>query len=115
MGSRRFAEIGEWVWSAAAIGDVTIAYETWGTLNATCDNVVLIEHALTGDSHVDGRPVMATSRGGGRDSSAPADIDTDSWFVVAANVLGGCRAQRGRRASRGRPGMGQPLPLRHDS
>ena len=55
VGSRRFAQVGDVALErGGTIGDVTVAYETWGTLNATRDNVVLIEHALTGDSHVDG-------------------------------------------------------------
>ncbi|HKX66988.1 MAG TPA: homoserine O-acetyltransferase [Intrasporangium sp.] len=98
MGSRRFAEIGEvGLERGGTIGDVTVAYETWGTLNASCDNVVLIEHALTGDSHVDG------PAGDGHPSPGwwpgligpGRPIDTDSCFVVAANVLGGCQGTTG--------------------
>jgi homoserine O-acetyltransferase len=98
VGSRRFAEIGEvGLERGGTIGDVTIAYETWGTLNARCDNVVLIEHALTGDSHVDGEAGDGhPSPGWWPGLIGPGrPIDTDSWFVVAANVLGGCQGTTG--------------------
>ena len=98
VGSRKFAEIGDVVLErGGTIGDVTVAYETWGTLNATRDNVVLIEHALTGDSHVDGDAGEGhPSPGWWPGLIGPGrPIDTDSWFVVAANVLGGCQGTTG--------------------
>ena len=54
-GHRQFADIGTLPLEArGALPDVTMAYETWGTLNAARDNAVLVLHALTGDSHVAG-------------------------------------------------------------
>ncbi|GAA6527073.1 homoserine O-acetyltransferase [Intrasporangium sp. DVR] len=98
VGARRFAQIGEFRLERGGIlPDVTVAYETWGTLNAAGDNVVLIEHALTGDSHVEGEAGAGHASPGwwpglvGRGRP----IDTDSWFVVAANVLGGCQGTTG--------------------
>lgn len=66
----------------------TVAYRTWGTLNATGDNVVLVCHALTGSADVDDWwPGLI----GGPD--APINSETD--FVVASNVLGGCYGTSG--------------------
>jgi len=74
-----------------------MAYETWGRLNEARDNAVLVLHALTGDSHVEGPA--------GPDSPTPGwwpgligpgrVLDTDRYFVVAPNVLGGCRGTTG--------------------
>src|SRR3712207_9103561 len=47
-----------------ALGDVTLAYETWGVLNGRADNAVLLTHALTGDSHAAGGPTEGRRRGG---------------------------------------------------
>jgi homoserine O-acetyltransferase/O-succinyltransferase len=77
--------------------DVTIAYETWGRLDADGGNAVLICHAWTGDSHVTGSagPGHATP-GWWDDAVGPGRaIDTDRWFVVCANVLGGCQGSTG--------------------
>ncbi len=77
---------------------VDIAYETWGTLSPTRDNVVLICHALTGSSHVashapDDQPGWWEPMvGPGR------FIDTDRYFVVCANVLGSCYGSTGPRS-----------------
>lgn len=77
--------------------DVRIAFETWGELDERGDNVVLVEHALTGDSHVSGEAVGAhTSPGWWNPMIGPgAPIDTDRWFVVSTNVLGGCQGSTG--------------------
>lgn len=75
--------------------EVTVCYEAYGTLSAARDNAVLVCHAISGDSHVarhdaDDAPgwwdVMV---GPGR------AIDTDRWYVICANVLGGCRGTTG--------------------
>ena len=66
---------------------VALAYDTYGTLSAQADNAILIEHALTGDSHAhEWWPGLI---GPGR------PLDTDRWFVVCANVLGGCSGSTG--------------------
>jgi homoserine O-acetyltransferase/O-succinyltransferase len=85
---------------------VTIAYETYGTLNEARDNAVLICHALSGDSHV--------ARHDAEDDAGWWDclvgpgrhVDTDRWFVICANVLGGCRGSTGPNAID--PRSGQP-------
>src|SRR6266481_2732512 len=78
-------------------GPVTLAYETWGTLNATGDNAILIVHALTGNSHA-------------YDAEHPDDpkaawwnlligpgrpFDTSRYFVICSNVLGSCYGSTG--------------------
>jgi homoserine O-acetyltransferase len=76
---------------------VRIAYESWGTLNDDRSNAVLVLHALTGDSHVIGRPGPGHPTAGwwpGLVGPGKA-IDTDRWFVVAPNMLGGCQGSTG--------------------
>lgn len=97
-GRRRFVDVGRVdLESGQSLPDVTVAYETWGTLNAARDNAVLVEHALTGDSHVvgDAGPGHATA-GWWEGLIGPGlPLDTDRWFVVASNVLGGCQGTTG--------------------
>lgn len=76
---------------------VTVAYETWGTLNEQGSNAVLVLHALTGDSHATG-PVDAlhvTSGWWDKVIGPGRAIDTDRFFVVCPNVLGGCQGTTG--------------------
>lgn len=87
--------------------DVTVALQSWGRLNATRDNAVLVLHALTGDSHVVG-PVGPDhpSPGWWQGMVGPgAVVDTDRWCVIAPNVLGGCRGTTGPSSTHpdGRP------------
>jgi len=76
---------------------VRVAYETWGTLDGDGGNAVLVEHALTGDSHVVGPPGPGHPTGGWWDGliGPGAPLDTDRYFAIAANVLGGCRGSTG--------------------
>ncbi|MFC9765673.1 homoserine O-acetyltransferase [Rhodococcus jostii] len=83
--------------SGTVIPSVSLAVQRWGELSPNRDNVVLVEHALTGDSHVTG-PVTDEhpSPGWWSGMVGPgAPIDTDEWCVVATNVLGGCRGTTG--------------------
>jgi homoserine O-acetyltransferase len=77
--------------------DVTVAYETWGRLNAARDNAVLVEHALTGDSHVVGPAGPGHPTPGWWDGliGPGRPLDTERFFVVATNVLGGCQGSTG--------------------
>lgn len=77
--------------------DATLAYETWGELNEAADNAVLVCHALTGDAHASGGVCAAHPDGGWWDRliGSGKAIDTDRWFVVCANVLGGCQGSTG--------------------
>jgi homoserine O-acetyltransferase len=76
---------------------VRVAYETWGTLAADDSNAVLVEHALTGDSHVVGAAGPGHPTPGWWDGliGPGAPLDTDRFFVVCANVLGGCQGTTG--------------------
>ncbi len=97
-GQRRFAAFGAFpTESGEELPAIRIAYETWGELNAARDNAILINHALTGDSHVrgDAGPGHATAGWWGDVVGPGAAIDTDRWFVVAPNILGGCQGSTG--------------------
>ncbi len=83
--------------SGAQIGPVTIAYETYGKLNAERNNTVLICHALSGDSHVAGYYSESDSKPGWWDIMVGPGkgIDTDKYFVICANILGSCMGSTG--------------------
>ncbi|MFF9702304.1 homoserine O-acetyltransferase [Streptomyces griseofuscus] len=94
---------------------VRLAFETWGRLAPDASNAVLVLHALTGDSHVAGpagpghptpgwwEPLVGPGR----------PLDTDRWFVVAPNVLGGCQGSTGPSSARpdGRRAWGGAFPF----
>ena len=77
--------------------EVTLAYETWGELDSSGENAVLVVHALTGDSHCAGGISEAYRRGGWWDEMVGPGrpVDTDEHFVVCSNVLGGCSGSTG--------------------
>jgi homoserine O-acetyltransferase/O-succinyltransferase len=78
-------------------GPVTLAYETWGTLNAAGDNVVLITHALTGSTHAHdaGRPHDTKVAWWNPLIGPGRFFDTSRYFVVCSNILGGCYGSTG--------------------
>ena len=77
------------------IQEITVAYETYGQLNAAKDNAILICHALSGDSHV-ARHNPDDEPGWWDIAIGPGKaIDTDHYFVVCSNALGGCRGTTG--------------------
>ena len=80
-----------------ALCDITLAYETWGTLAADGDNAILVCHALTGDSHAAGPATDGHVTPGWWDGliGPGRALDTDKYFVVCANVLGGCQGTTG--------------------
>ena len=97
-GDRRFVPVGPVELEAGGrLPEVTVAYETWGTLNEARDNAILVEHALTGDSHVSGPAGPGHATPGWWDGliGPGCPFDTDTHFVVAANVLGGCQGTTG--------------------
>ena len=95
-----------------SLRDVTIAYETWGTLNADATNAILICHAWTGDSHVSGPAAKGhASPGWWEGVVGPGHaIDTNKYFVVCSNVLGGCQGSTGPASPH--PDDGKPYALR---
>ncbi|GAA4418644.1 homoserine O-acetyltransferase [Georgenia halophila] len=96
-GPRQFVDIGSLALEAGGrLPNVRMAYETWGELNAAGDNAVLVLHALTGDSHVAGHGPDDPVPGWWHQIVGPGRaIDTDKYFVVAPNVLGGCQGSTG--------------------
>lgn len=90
--------------NGAVIDDVSIAFQRWGELSPNRDNVVVVLHALTGDSNVPGWWDGVIGPG--------APIDTDRWCALATNVLGGCRGSTGPSslARDGRP-WGSRFPV----
>jgi homoserine O-acetyltransferase len=101
VGGRKFAQFpGDRPFAldgGKVLSNVSIAYESWGTLNADATNAILICHAWTGDSHVtgaaeEGHPTPGWWEGVVGPGKA---IDTNTWFVVCSNVIGGCQGSTG--------------------
>lgn len=98
--------------SGEQLGPVTLAYETWGTLSARKDNVILIAHAFSGDAHAASHP-----ESGEEDVPGWWDfligpgkaIDTNRYFVVCCNILGSCMGSTGPSAMN--PKTGTPYGL----
>ncbi|WP_336645178.1 homoserine O-acetyltransferase MetX [Microbacterium sp. USHLN186] len=98
VGDRRFTLLGDFRTETGALLPATrLAWESWGTLNDARDNAVLILHALTGDSHVRGPAGAGHPTAGWWEPivGPGAAIDTDRWFVIAPNMLGGCQGSTG--------------------
>nr|WP_268746892.1 homoserine O-acetyltransferase [Tomitella biformata] len=83
--------------SGAELADVTIAIQRWGELSESRDNVVLVLHALTGDTHVAGPPDADHTNAGWWDGLVgPGQaLDTNEWCVISTNALGGCGGTTG--------------------
>jgi homoserine O-acetyltransferase len=101
-GHRQFVELkgdeqGFALEGGAALRSVTVAFETWGQLNNGATNAVLVLHALSGDSHAEGAAGPGHVSPGWWDAliGPGAPIDTDRYFVVCPNVLGGCQGTTG--------------------
>ncbi|KQS22539.1 homoserine O-acetyltransferase [Frigoribacterium sp. Leaf186] len=97
-GGRRFETLDDLpLESGVTLPRPRLAFETWGELAADGGNAVLVSHALTGDSHVVGEagPGHPTAGWWNGVVGPGLAIDTDRWFVVAPNVLGGCQGSTG--------------------
>ncbi len=97
-GDRLFQQLGPMRFErGGSLPAVTLAYETWGELNAAGDNAVLVLHALTGDSHLTGRAGSGHPTDGWWSGLVgPGKVlDPERWFVVAPNMLGGCQGSTG--------------------
>jgi homoserine O-acetyltransferase len=76
--------------SGEKLASVTLAYETYGKLNADKSNAILITHAFSGDSHVSGEDGWWSKLVG-----SGKGIDTDKYYAICSNVVGGCRGSTG--------------------
>src|SRR4030042_5854898 len=82
--------------SGEKLGPITVAYETYGQLNADRSNAILILHALTGDAHAAGFHKGEGKPGWWDDMIGPGKaFDTRKYFVICSNILGGCRGTTG--------------------
>jgi len=86
----------------------TIAYETYGTLSERKDNAILVTHALSGDAHVAGLHSASDKRPGWWDMmiGPGKGLDTDKYFVISSNVIGGCSGSTGPASEN--PATGRP-------
>lgn len=98
--------------NGTVMSGIVAAYETWGQLNADASNAILLCHAWTGDSHASGRAEDGHLAPGWWESAVGPGlaIDTNQWFVVCANVLGGCQGSTGPASAH--PEDGQPYGSR---
>jgi homoserine O-acetyltransferase len=82
--------------SGEKLGPITVAYETYGTLNDQRSNAILILHALSGDAHAAGFHKGDEKPGWWDDMIGPGRaFDTNKYFVICSNVLGGCKGTTG--------------------
>lgn len=93
------------------LGPITLAYETYGELNADKSNAVLILHALSGDAHAAGYHTPADRKPGWWDImiGPHKGFDTTKYFVICSNVIGGCRGSTGPSSIN--PATGKPYGL----
>lgn len=94
------------------LAPITLAYETYGTLNAQRDNAVLVMHTLTGDAHAAGRYHADDPKAGWWDTliGPGRGVDTNRYFVICANVIGGCGGSTGPGSID--PATGRPYGMR---
>ena len=98
--------------NSKTLQDVTVAYETWGELNKDKSNAILLCHAWTGDSHAAGSAEEGTPTPGWWEGLVGSNcaIDTNKWFVVCTNSLGGCQGTTGPASNH--PQDGKPYGSR---
>jgi homoserine O-acetyltransferase len=96
--------------SGETLSPVTLAYETYGSLNEGKSNAILVEHALSGDAHAAGYHEGEKSPGWWDDMIGPGKgLDTDKYFVICSNVIGGCKGSTGPSSTD--PKTGKPYAL----
>jgi homoserine O-acetyltransferase len=96
--------------AGVALAPLSIAYQTYGTLNADKSNAILICHALTGDQHVANVHPVTGKPGWWQVMVGPGKpIDTNRYFVIASNVVGGCMGTTGPASVN--PGTNKPYGL----
>lgn len=93
-----------------SLGPVTLAYETYGRLNADKSNAILVVHALSGDAHAAGVRKGEDNPGWWEDMIGPGKaFDTNRYFVICSNVIGGCKGSTGPSSIN--PKTGKPYAL----
>lgn len=99
------------LWRGDTLEHVALAYETWGTLSERRDNAILLLHALTGDSHAACLDTLGECPPGwwGPLIGPGAAFDTNRFFVICSNVIGGCNGSTGPSSSN--PVTGRPYAM----
>jgi len=96
--------------SGQKLGPITIAYETYGTLNENKNNAILICHALSGDAHAAGYHSGEDAPGWWDNMIGPGKaFDTSKYFVICSNVIGGCKGSTGPSSENPRTGKAYGL------
>ncbi len=96
--------------SGLKLGPITLAYETYGTLNHNCSNAILICHALSGDAHAAGYHDGDKKPGWWDAMIGPGKaFDTNHYFIICSNVIGGCKGSTGPSSIN--PKTGKPYAL----
>ena len=108
---RQSVELGELrLDSGETIPNVTVAFESYGQLNEARSNAVLIEHAFSGDAHAAGVSMKDGATGWWESMIGPGKaFDTDKYFVLCSNVLGGCSGTTGPGSTN--PATGEPYGM----
>ncbi len=83
--------------SGRILSPVTLVYETYGALNSSSSNAILVEHAWTGDAHLAGRRNEADTKNGWWDAIVGPGrlLDTNRYFIICSNVIGSCYGSTG--------------------
>jgi len=96
--------------SGKSLGPVTLAYETYGQLDANKENAILIMHALSADAHAAGHHEGEDDPGWWESMIGPGKaFDTEKYFIICSNVLGGCKGSTGPSSIN--PEKGRPYAL----
>ncbi len=96
--------------SGEKLGPITLAYETYGNLNPQKSNAILILHAFSGDANAAGFHKGNTESGWWDDLIGPGKgVDTNEYFVICSNILGGCKGSTGPSSIN--PKTGKPYGL----
>ena len=98
--------------SGATLAPITLAYETYGELSPARDNAILLLHALSGDAHAAGRHRPSDPKPGWWDVMVGPGrpFDTERYFVICSNVIGGCQGSTGPSSID--PATGRPYGAR---
>ncbi|MCX7999500.1 MAG: alpha/beta fold hydrolase, partial [Leptospiraceae bacterium] len=107
----KIAKLGNLTLESGVSIPLELAYETYGTLSPARDNTILVCHALSGDAHAAGYHINAERPGWWDEYIGPDKaFDTNQYFVICSNVIGGCKGSTGP-SSIG-PATGRPYGLR---